>query len=71
MARLSAEMSSLMADMSHDGAAKMASPDQLGQMGKELEEFTERLEKEGAKPEDLLRALLGGEGAEKAVGEAA
>jgi len=71
MARLSAEMSSLMANMSHDGPAKMASADQLGQMGKELEEFTERLEKDGVKPEDLVRAILGGEGAEKAVGETA
>jgi peroxin-19 len=40
-------------------------------MGKELEEFTERMEKEGVKPEDLLKAILGEEDAEKVVGKAA
>lgn len=30
-------------------------------MGRELEEFTERMEREGVKPEDLLKAILGEE----------
>jgi peroxin-19 len=71
MAHLNAEMSSLIANMSHDPAATTTSPKQLGQMGKELEEFTERMEKEGVKPEDLLKAILGEEDAEKVVGKAA
>lgn len=64
-------MSALIANMSHDPAAKKTSPEQLGQMGKEIEEFTERMEKEGVKPEDLLKAILGEEDAEKVVGKAA
>jgi peroxin-19 len=71
MAHLNAEMSALIANMSHDPAASTTSPEQLGQMGKELEQFTERMEKEGVKPEDLLRAILGEEDAEKVVDKAA
>ena len=71
MAHLNAEMSALIANMSHDPAAETTNPEQLGQMGKELEQFTERMEKEGVKPEDLLRAILGEEDAEKVVDKAA
>ena len=71
MAHLNAEMSALIANMSHDPAAPTTNPEQLGQMGKELEQFTERMEKEGVKPEDLLRAILGEEDAEKVVEKAA
>jgi len=71
MAHLNAEMSALITNMSHDPAAPTTSPEQLGQMGKELEQFTERMEKEGVKPEDLLRAILGEEDAEKVVDKAA
>jgi peroxin-19 len=71
MTHLNAEMSALIANISHDPAAKKTSPEQLGEMGKELEEFTERMDKEGVKPEDLLRAILGEQDAEKVVGKAA
>jgi peroxin-19 len=71
MAHLNAEMSALIENMSHDPAAATTSPEQLGQMGKELEEFTQRMEREGVKPEELLRAILGEEDAEKVVGKAA
>ena len=71
MSHLNAEMTALIANMSHDPAAPDTTPEQLGQMGKELEQFTERMEKEGVKPEDLLRAILGEEDAEKVVDKAA
>lgn len=35
-------------------------------MGKEVEQFTARMEKEGLEPEDLLRAILGEEGIDSA-----
>jgi peroxin-19 len=71
MAHLSAEMSALIGNMSHDPAASMKTPDQFAQMGKELEQFTERMEKEGVKPEDLLKAILGEGDAEKVLDKAA
>jgi peroxin-19 len=71
MAHLSAEMSALMANMSHDPAAPIKTPDQFAQMGKELEQFTEQMEKEGVKPEDLLKAILGEGDAEKVLDKAA
>lgn len=61
MAHLNAEMSALISNISTDPAASDATPADLGAMGKELEAFTERMEKEGVKPEDLLRAILGEE----------
>src|SRR5271168_2435841 len=70
MAHLSAEMSALIANMSHEPAASMKTPDQFGQMGKELDQFTERMEKEGVKPEDLLKAILGEGDAEKVLDKA-
>jgi peroxin-19 len=71
MARLDAEMSALIANMPHDPTAPIKTPDQLAQMGKELEQFTERMEKEGVKPEDLLKAILGEGDAPKALDKAA
>jgi peroxin-19 len=64
-------MSALIANMSHDPAASMKTPDQFAQMDKELEQFTERMEKEGVKPEDLLKAILGEGDAEKVLDKAA
>ena len=61
MKRLTAELSSAMSQMaSHapDDASK-ATPEDLAKMGKELEEFTLAMEKEGIQPEDLLKAILG------------
>ena len=49
----------------------MKTPDQFAQMGKELEQFTERMEKDGVKPEDLLKAILGEGDAEKVLDKAA
>ncbi|KAL2421793.1 hypothetical protein ABEF95_007260 [Exophiala dermatitidis] len=59
MARLTAEMSSVMSKMSLDPAASAATPEDIAKMGKELEEFTYKMEAEGVKPEDLLKAILG------------
>ncbi|EHY55652.1 Peroxisome chaperone and import receptor [Exophiala dermatitidis] len=59
MARLTAEMSSVMSKMSQDPAASAATPEDIAKMGKELEEFTYKMEAEGVKPEDLLKAILG------------
>src|SRR5436309_867729 len=71
MAHLSAEMSALLANISHDPAASKNTPDQFAQIGKELDQFTERMEKEGVKPEDLLKAILGEGDAEKVLDKAA
>ncbi|KIX91899.1 uncharacterized protein Z520_12388 [Fonsecaea multimorphosa CBS 102226] len=59
MARLTAEMSDVMSKMSLDPAASAATPEEISKMGQELEEFTQKMEAEGIKPEDLLRAILG------------
>ncbi|KIW82558.1 hypothetical protein Z517_05585 [Fonsecaea pedrosoi CBS 271.37] len=59
MARLTAEMSDVMSKMSLDPAASAATPEDLSKMGRELEEFTQKMEAEGIKPEDLLKAILG------------
>lgn len=59
MSRLTAEMSSVMSQFSQDPAASAATPDDIAKMGQELEEFTRRMEAEGVKPEDMLRAILG------------
>lgn len=59
MARLTAEMASAMSTMSMDPAASAATPEDLAKMGRELEEFTQKMEAEGVKPEDLLKAILG------------
>ncbi len=59
-----------MSKMSADPAANAATPDDLAKMGRELEEFTQRMEAEGIQPEDLLKAILGGEAGAK-VGEIA
>ncbi|EXJ81680.1 hypothetical protein A1O1_07745 [Capronia coronata CBS 617.96] len=59
MARLTAEMSNVMTKMSLDPAASAATPEDIAKMGRELEEFTYKMEAEGVKPEDLLKAILG------------
>ncbi|KPI36500.1 Peroxisome biogenesis protein 19-1 [Cyphellophora attinorum] len=61
MKRLTAELSSAMSAMASgvpDDASK-ATPEDLAKMGKDLEEFTLAMEKEGIQPEDLLKAILG------------
>lgn len=61
MKRLTEELSTAMSKMSSgmpDEGAK-ATPEELAKMGKELEEFTLAMEKEGIQPEDLLKAILG------------
>ena len=70
MARLTAEMSSVMTTMSMDPAASAATPQDIAKMGRELEEFTQKMEAEGVKPEDLLKAILGEDTGTK-VGEIA
>ncbi|OAP54322.1 hypothetical protein AYL99_11423 [Fonsecaea erecta] len=70
MARLTAEMSDVMSKMSLDPAANAATPEDLSKMGRELEEFTQKMEAEGIKPEDLLKAILGEDVGEK-VGDMA
>lgn len=67
--RLTAEMSSVMGQMSNT-TNEAASSEDLVKMGKELEDFTHKMEAEGIKPEDLLKAILGEETGTK-VGEAA
>ncbi len=69
MKRLTAEMSSVMSQMSLPDDAQ-ASPEDLAKMGKELEEFTHKMEAEGIKPEDLLKAILGEEAGGKLSGAA-
>ncbi|KAJ9498367.1 Peroxisome chaperone and import receptor [Exophiala xenobiotica] len=70
MARLTAEMSSVMSKLSADPAASATTPDDIAKMGRELEEFTAKMEAEGVQPEDLLKAILGEDTGTK-VGEIA
>lgn len=59
--RLTAELSTAMSSFSSDVPEDVskATPEDLARMGKELEEFTLAMEKEGIQPEDLLKAILG------------
>lgn len=59
--RLTSELSSAMGSFSSEVPEDMskATPEELARMGKELEEFTLAMEKEGIQPEDLLKAILG------------
>ncbi|KIX05057.1 uncharacterized protein Z518_05929 [Rhinocladiella mackenziei CBS 650.93] len=59
MRRLTAEMSKVMSQMSLDPAASAATSEDVTKMGREVEEFTQKMEAEGVKPEDLLKAILG------------
>ena len=60
MARLTAEMSTVMSKFSADPAANAdATPEDIAKMGRELEEFTQKMEAQGIQPEDLLKAILG------------
>jgi peroxin-19 len=52
--RLTAEMSEVMGKMG-------SGEEDVMKMGKELEEFTRRMEEQGVQPEDLLKAILGEE----------
>lgn len=70
LARLTAEMSDVMNKMSEQAPDTNASKEDLEKMGKQLEEFTYQMEKQGIQPEDLLKAILGEEAGTK-VGEAA
>jgi peroxin-19 len=69
--RLTAEMSNVMGQMSNtSNLDSKATPEDLEKMGRELEEFTHKMEAEGIKPEDLLKAILGEDTGAK-IGEAA
>ncbi|ERF75603.1 hypothetical protein EPUS_04583 [Endocarpon pusillum Z07020] len=59
LARLALEMSSVLGNLNPDPSASTASAEDISTMGKELEEFTSTMEKQGLKPEDLLKAILG------------
>jgi len=56
-----------MSSFSADPAASATSPEDIAKMGKELEEFTHKMEAEGIKPEDLLKAILGEQDGERVV----
>ena len=70
MARLTKEMSDVMTKMGEGVPGSSASSDDLAKMGKELEDFTHKMEAEGIKPEDLLKAILGEDAGTK-LGDAA
>jgi peroxin-19 len=59
MARLASEMSSALGNLNPDPSASNASADNISKMGKELEDFTSDMEKQGVHPEDLLKVILG------------
>ena len=67
MSRLNTEMSTLIASMETDAGKQNATAVEVTKMGKELEAFTSKMEADGVKPEDLLRAILGEEDAETVV----
>ena len=70
LVRLTSEMQDVMGKMSETAPGEAASKEDLETMGKQLEEFTYKMEKEGIAPEDILKAVLG-EDAGKKVGNAA
>jgi peroxin-19 len=59
MARLASEMSSVLGNLGADQKAPIASAEDISNMDKEMNEFTSAMEKQGVKPEDLLKAILG------------
>ncbi|RMZ78837.1 hypothetical protein DV738_g3557, partial [Chaetothyriales sp. CBS 135597] len=65
LARLTEEMSEIMSKMEKDKPGTESSPEDVARMGKELEEFTFKMEAEGVKPEDLLKAILGEQAGEQ------
>ncbi|KAJ9660285.1 Peroxisome chaperone and import receptor [Neophaeococcomyces mojaviensis] len=67
--RLSSEMSKLLGNIPDD-AGEGQTPEDLVKMGKDLEEFTQKMEEQGVKPEDLLKAILGEEEGNKIVNAA-
>lgn len=52
-------MSSVLGNLNPDPSASNASAEDVSKMGKEFEEFTNNMEKQGVNPEDLLKAILG------------
>ena len=70
LARLTSEMQDVMGKMSETAPGEAASKDDLETMGKQLEDFTYKMEKEGIAPEDILKAILGEDAGQK-VGDAA
>ena len=61
MARLTKEMESAISQMSADPSAAAANPDDMAKMAKQLEEFSLKMEVQGIKPEDLMKAIMGEE----------
>lgn len=60
MARLASEMSSVLSSVSHDlQTSPVASADDISKLDQELNDLTRAMEKEGVKPEALLKAILG------------
>lgn len=59
-------MSKLFSNIPSDADVANQSPADMAKMGKELEDFTRQMEEQGVKPEDLLKAILGEEGAKVA-----
>lgn len=70
MARLTKEMESVMTQMSAEPGAAVANPEDMAKMAKQLEEFSLKMEEQGVKPEDLLKAIMGEEAGSE-VAEAA
>lgn len=54
-------MSKMFSQLPSDPEVAAKSPEDMAKIGKELEEFTLKMEEQGIKPEDLLKAILGQE----------
>lgn len=52
-------MSKMFSQLPSDPEVAANSPQDMAKIGKELEEFTLKMEEQGIKPEDLLKAILG------------
>jgi peroxin-19 len=70
MARLTKEMETVMEQMSAAPGASTTNPDDMAKMAKQLEDFSLKMEEQGVKPEDILKAIMG-EQAGAEVAEAA
>lgn len=62
VAQLQAEFEKTMANLGSPPSDAKEQASEITGMGKEIEEFTRNMEKQGLQPEDLLRAILGEEG---------
>ena len=58
MARLASEMSSVLGNLDPNPSTSKTPTEKLSTMDKEFEQFTSTMEKQGVKPEDLLKAIL-------------